>query len=135
MNDSIRQALLAGLNLAGASAEKVAELAKDIAKDVQMTGEEFDEFQADLEKKAKEMQDDLKKQVDEQLDHAFVQIGILKAGAKRASEDAKSTFEQMVEDQFEELIDSLGLARRSEVEALEKRIELLEAKFSDPHNN
>jgi ubiquinone biosynthesis protein UbiJ len=66
---------------------------------------------------------------DEQVDHAMIQMGLVKNEIRKAAESAGDTFNRAVEDQVRAALENIGVASSEEVESLKQRVAILEAKL------
>jgi hypothetical protein len=77
-------------------------------------------------RRAEQAKQELRAEIDQRIDHAFIQLGILKAGVRKAGESARGELQTLMDQRIEAALQRLGIARADEVEALTRRIELLE---------
>ncbi len=132
MFDLIKQSLYMGMGFASLTRDKVLELGKEISARAQLTQEQSQQFQEELVNKAGEARRDLESEIDRRIDHAFIQLGILKSGVAKVSEQARNELEALIDKRLDKLLQSLRVARSEEVEALISRVELLETKLHEP---
>jgi polyhydroxyalkanoate synthesis regulator phasin len=126
MFDVLKQSVLASVGLALMTADKVAEFAADLAERSNWTKQQAHEFQEELGKRAEQARQDLQAEIDRRIDHAFIQLGIAKAGIKKDVEEASAKGQSAIEQSLEKALERLGIARLEDVQALTKRIEALE---------
>jgi polyhydroxyalkanoate synthesis regulator phasin len=126
MFDVLKQSVLASVGLALMTADKVAEFAADLAERSNWTKQQAHEFQEELGKRAEQARQDLQAEIDRRIDHAFIQLGIAKAGIKKDVEEASVKGQSAIEQSLEKALERLGIARLEDVQALTKRIEALE---------
>ena len=63
-------------------------------------------------------------------DHAFIQLGILKASVKREGEAARAEFRAAIDAGVDEAIQRMGVARSDDLNALAIRLNALERKLA-----
>ncbi len=73
---------------------------------------------------------ELEAEIDRRIDHAFIQLGILKAGVKKEGEAAKDELRVAIDKRVDEAIQRLGMARADDLQALTIRFEALERKLA-----
>jgi polyhydroxyalkanoate synthesis regulator phasin len=71
-------------------------------------------------------QKDLQTEIDRRIDHAFIQLGILKAGARKSVEAARDDLQSFIDRRIDEAMKRLEVARSEDVQSLLSRVELLE---------
>ena len=90
MFDLLRQAIFASVGVASLTREKAGQLAAEVAP-----GRAFrtriEGVQADLASRAEQARQELQTEIDHRIDHAFIQLGILKASVKREGEAARQS--------------------------------------------
>jgi polyhydroxyalkanoate synthesis regulator phasin len=59
----------------------------------------------------------------------MIQMGLVKNEIRKATESAGNTVSRLIEDQVRRALEQIGAATTEEVEALKKRIAILEAKI------
>jgi poly(hydroxyalkanoate) granule-associated protein len=126
MLDLLKQSIFTSVGLACLAREKVEQLAAEVAHRAQLSEQEANDFQAQLVRRAEQAQQDLRAEIDQRIDHAFIQLGILKAGVRKAGESARGELQTPMDQRIDAALQRLGIARADEVEALTHRIELLE---------
>ncbi|MFM9966529.1 MAG: hypothetical protein ACKV2Q_35575 [Planctomycetaceae bacterium] len=124
MFDLIKQSLYLGMAFASLTREKLAELGKEISTRAQLSQEQTQQFQEELAHKAAEARRDLESDIDRRIDHAFIQLGIVKSGLVKVSEQARHELEALIEERLDKLLASLKVARCEDVEALRSRVEI-----------
>ena len=130
MFDLLKQSVYLGMGFASLTRDKLMELGKEISSRAELTQEQSKQFQDELVQKAGEARQDLEAAIDQRVDHAFTQLGIVKAGINKVSEQAKSGLEGMIDERLSKMLESLKIARTEDVEALLARVELLEKKLA-----
>ena len=73
-------------------------------------------------------QKDFEAEIDRRIDHAFIQLGLVKAGFKKSVEQGSDDFQTAIDQRIQSAIDQLGIARADDLQALVKRVERLEQK-------
>ena len=131
MFDVLKQSVFASVGLAMMTGDKVAELAADIAQRSNLTKQQALEFQEELAKRAETARQELQAEIDRRIDRAFIQLGIAKATVKKDVEQASEQGQVALDEGYDKSLAQLGLARAEEVEALTRRIELLEKRLGD----
>ncbi len=131
MFDLIKQSLYLGLGAASLTREKLMEFGKEITSRAQLTKEQAQQFEEDLIKKGEQARVDLQAEIDRRIDHAFIQLGIIKSNMTQAGEQATLDMGVAIEDRWNQALNRAGLARTSDVEALMARVELLEKKLAE----
>jgi polyhydroxyalkanoate synthesis regulator phasin len=126
MFDLLKQSIFTSLGLAGLAREKVEQLAAEVSRRAQLSEQDANEFQAELVRRSEQAKQELEAEIDQRIDHAFVQLGILKAGVTKAGESARGELQTLIDQRIDAARQRLGIARADEVEALTRRLELLE---------
>ena len=130
MFEILKQSVFTSIGLANMTKEKVAELVSEAARAAQLTEQQAKEFLEEVDRRRELAQRELTAQIDGQIDHALIQLGILKSGVGRTAEDVQSSLSSLVEQRVQEAVERLGLARSADVEALAGRMDLLEKKLA-----
>lgn len=131
MFDLIKQSLYLGMGFASLTRDKLTELGKEIASRAQLSQEQSTQFQEELVKKADQARQDLEAEIDRRIDHAFVQLGIIKSGVTKMSEQGRSELESFIDSRLDKMLSGLRVARTEDIDALKARIELLEKKLAE----
>lgn len=131
MSDLIKQTILAGIGIAGATKTRIDDLVSEVAQRAEVSESELDAFQKDLEARAAEMRDDLVERIDHLIDRAFIQMGLLKAEAKRDAETLQQGLQELIDSRVDAALERIGVARGDSVEALQIRLEVLEKKLAN----
>ncbi|WP_406699703.1 hypothetical protein V5E97_12670 [Singulisphaera sp. Ch08] len=132
MFDLLKQSIFATIGVAALTREKVTELAAEVAARSKLTEQQAAEFEADLSSRADKARQELEAEIDRRIDHAFIQLGIIKAGLKRNIEAVDSSSRATIDDAIERVIDRLGVARADDLKALSIRLDALEARVNKP---
>jgi polyhydroxyalkanoate synthesis regulator phasin len=126
MFDVVKQAAFAGIGLASLTREKAEQLAAEVARRAKLSEHETKEFQAELACRAEQARKELEAEIDRRIDHALIQLGLLKAGVKKeaaaADRELRAAFDKLVE----QAIERLGVARADDLEAVSIRLQALE---------
>jgi len=130
MFDVLKQAVFIGLGLASLSKEKAEQLADEIARRAKLSEQESKEFQAELGSRTEQARQELDAEIDRRIDHAFIQLGIVKAGVKKEYEAARAELRTAIDAQVEQVLKRLGVARADDVQALAIRFDALEKKLA-----
>lgn len=131
MFDLIKQSLYLGMGFASLTRDKLTELGKEIASRAQLSQEQSKQFQEELIKKADQARQDLESEMDRRIDHAFIQLGIIKSGVTKMSEQARHELESLIDDRLDKILSRLCVARTEDIDALKARVELLEKKLAE----
>ena len=131
MFDLLKQSVYLGMGFASLTRDKLMEMGKEISSRAELNQEQSKQFQDELVQKAGEARQDLEAAIDQRVDHAFTQLGIVKAGINKVSEQAKSGFEGLIDERLSKMLESLKIARTEDVESLLARVELLEKKLAE----
>ena len=115
--------------------EKLVELGKEISARAQLSQEQSQQFQDELIKKGIDARHDLESEIDRRVDHAFIQLGIVKSGIVKVSEQARHDLETLIDERLDKLLGSMRVARCEDLEALTSRVELLEKKLNEPQTS
>ncbi len=134
MFDLIKQSLYLGMGFASLTREKLTELGKEISTRAQLSQEQTQQFQEELVNKSAEARHNLESEIDRRIDHAFIQLGIVKSGIVKVSEQARHEGEALIDERLDKLLTSLRVARCEDVEALRSRVELLEKTLNEPRS-
>jgi polyhydroxyalkanoate synthesis regulator phasin len=130
MFDLLKQTIFASVGLASLTRDKAEQLATEIARRAKLSEQESKEFQADLASRADQARQELQAEIDRRIDHAFIQLGILKAGMKREGEAARAEFRAAMDAGVDEVLQRMGVARSDDLEALTSRLDALERKLA-----
>jgi len=130
MIDIVKKSVYMGIGLASLTKDRLQKVAADVSKEAQLSEEEGRRLHEELQLKSEEAKIQMEQKIDQRIDQAFVQVGLLKAGVKRAAEHTTDTLQQMVDRRVDAALDRLGIARKEDVESLLQRLELLETKLA-----
>lgn len=129
MIDLLKKTILSTVGLASLTQQKAQELAAEIARLGNLSQEDMLKLQNELIERGEAAQKALSAEIDRRVDSAFIQAGLLKAGMKHEGEAAASTLRSTAEAGMDEILSRLGVARQEDIEALSKRLDLLEKKL------
>ncbi len=131
MFDLIKQSLYLGMGVACLTREKLVEIGKSVSARAQLSKEQSEQFQEELIQKGTDARRDLESEIDRRVNHAFVQLGIVKSGIVKVSETARHELESLIDERIDKLLTSMKVARCEDIEALKSRVELLEKKLNE----
>lgn len=129
MIDLFKKTILSSIGLASLTQQKAQELAAEIARLGNLSQEDMQKLQTELIERGEAAQKALSAEIDRRVDSAFIQAGLLKASVKHEGEAAVSALQSTAEAGIEEILSRLKVARLEDIEALTKRVELLEKKL------
>jgi polyhydroxyalkanoate synthesis regulator phasin len=131
MIDLLKQTILSTIGLATLTKEKAQELAVEMARLGKLSEQEMINLQNDLAARGDEAQRALIAEIDRRIDHAFIQLGIVKAGIKQAGEEVNSGLRSTADTGVAEILTRLKVARLEDIEALAGRLDILEKKLAN----
>ncbi len=131
MIDLLKQTILSTIGLATLTKEKAQELAVEMARLGKLSEQEMINLQNDLAARGDEAQRALIAEIDGRIDHAFIQLGIVKAGIKQAGEEVNSGLRSTADTGVAEILTRLKVARLEDIEALAGRLDILEKKLAN----
>jgi polyhydroxyalkanoate synthesis regulator phasin len=126
MFDILKQSVFASLGLASLARDKAEELVGEISRRAKLSEKEANEFRDELMRRRDAAQKDFEAEIDRRIDHAFIQLGLVKAGVKKSIEQGRDELQALIDQRIQNTIDQLGLARAEDMQALVKRVERLE---------
>ncbi len=130
MIDLIKQTILSTIGLASLTKDNIQELAGEVARLGNLSEQERQKLQDDLVTRGEEAQRALNAEIDRRIDHAFIQMGIVKAAVKQKGEETVSEMQATADASMDEILSRLRVARMEDVKALSNRLDLLEKKLS-----
>ena len=130
MFDLLKQSVYLGMGFASLTRDKLVELGQEISSRAELSADQAKQFEDELVKKAGEARVDLEAAIDQRVDQAFTQLGIVKAGINKVSDQAKQGIESLIDERLSKTLGALKIARTEDVEALVARVELLEKKLA-----
>jgi polyhydroxyalkanoate synthesis regulator phasin len=131
MFDVLKEAVFTSVGLVSLTREKVAQLAAEVGHRAKLSESDLTAFQSELASRTDQARQEFQAEIDRRIDHAFIQMGIIKAGAKREGEAVRQELTTAIDKRVEEAIQRLGVARADDLQALTIRVESLERKSSD----
>lgn len=126
MFDILKQSVFASLGLASLARDKAEELVAEISRRGKLSEKEANEFRDELMRRRDAAQKDFEAEIDRRIDHAFIQLGLMKAGLKKSVEEGRNELQAVIDQRVQAAIDQLGLAGTDDLQALTKRVERLE---------
>ena len=126
MFDILKQAVYTGIGLASLTKDKAEQLAQEVARRAKLTEQESNEFQSDIVARAEQARQDLLEEIDQRINHVFIQIGILKAGVKKETETVGNDVRSLIDARIDEALKRFGVARLEDVQALGIRLDAVE---------
>lgn len=129
MFEAIKQSIFTSIGIANLTQERIGEIVSELAKHVPLTEQQAKEFSEEVARRSEAAKKDLGTQIDQQIDHALIQMGLMKNELRKVSESTGDAFSKMIDERVSDALERLGVARSEEIEALTRRIELLEKKL------
>jgi polyhydroxyalkanoate synthesis regulator phasin len=129
--DLLKQAIFTSIGLATLAKDKAQQLAAEVSTRAKLSEQDARDFAEELNKRIDQARQELNSEVDKRIDSAMIQFGLVKAGVKKASDDAANEAESFVDARLSEAFDRLRVARQEDIDSLQQRIERLERKLSD----
>ena len=129
MFDVIKQAVFASVGLASLTREKAEQLIAEVARRANLSEQETKEFQSELANRAEQARQELEAEIDRRIDHAFIQLGILKGRVKKEGEAVSDELNMAFDKRVDNMLQRLGVARADDLQALTVRFEALERKL------
>ncbi len=129
MLDLIKQGLFSSIGLASLTQEKITEIVTEVGKHIPLTEQQAREFAEEMSQRSDQAKKTFGEKFDSQLDHAMIQMGLVKNEIRKATESAGGTVNRLLEDQVRRALDQIGVASMDEIEALKKRVAILESKL------
>jgi polyhydroxyalkanoate synthesis regulator phasin len=130
MFDLLKQSVFTSIGLASLTKDKVSEVVAELQRQTDLTEQQAKEFQDEVDRRSDEARKNLTELVDHQIDSAMIQMGLLKAEARKAGESVNDAFRRFVDQRVDEALQRIGLARTDDIESLSRRLELLEKKIN-----
>ncbi len=128
MLDSLKQAVYTSLGLASMTSDKISEAIRELTKQAGLTEKEIQEFTAEIGRRSAEAKTQIEQQIDQQIDHAFIQLGLIKSGIRQTAGAASSSLQQLIDERIDAALERLGIARTEDIQSLLQRVERLEKK-------
>jgi polyhydroxyalkanoate synthesis regulator phasin len=130
MLEAIKQSIFTGIGAASLTQEKITEVVQELAKHLPLTDQQAKEFREEITRRSETARKELGQQIDSQIDHAFIQVGLAKNELRRAAESTSGAITQLIDERIQAAFERMGVAGTEDVEALKHRIELLEKHLS-----
>ncbi len=108
------------------TSDKISKAIRELAKKAGLTEKEIQRFTSEVGRRSGEAKKQTEEQIDQQIDHAFIQLGPSKSGIRHTADTASSSLQQMIDERIDVALDRLGIARSEESQSLTQRIERLE---------
>lgn len=126
MFDVLKQSVYASIGLANVTREKIADLVAEVTKESELTEQQIAEFQEEVSRRSKEARAELTALIDQQIDHAMIQMGLIKGEGRKVAEEAGNALQIFVDQRVDEALRRIGVARAKDVDELIHRIIALE---------
>ena len=130
MFEVLKQSVFTSIGLAGLTREKISDLVGEAAQQVELTEQQASEFKEEVGRRSEEARTELTALIDLQIDHALIQMGLIKAEGRKAAESAGDTFREFIDQRIDEALNRIGAARSEDVTSLTHRLDLLEKKIT-----
>lgn len=130
MLELIKQGIFSSIGVASLTQDKVAEIVTELGKHIPLTEQQAKDFADEVNRRSDQARQELGQQFGQQVDHAIIQMGLVKNEIRKATETASDSIQRIIEDRVRSALDSIGAGSTDEIEALKKRVELLEAKVA-----
>ena len=131
MLELIKQGIFSSIGLASVTQDKVAEIVSEIGKQIPLSEQQAREFTDEINRRSEQARKDFGQQFDSQVDHAIIQMGLVKNEIRKATETASDAVNRVIEDRVRSALERVGAATADEVEALKKRVAILESKVAN----
>ncbi|MFO0012228.1 MAG: phasin family protein [Planctomycetota bacterium] len=131
MLELIKQGIFSSIGLASLTQDKVAEIVSEIGKQIPLSEQQAREFTDEINRRSEQARKDFGQQFDSQVDHAIIQMGLVKNEIRKATETASDAVNRVIEDRVRSALERVGAATADEVEALKKRVAILESKVAN----
>jgi len=128
MFDVLKQSVYASIGLASLTGDKITELVNEVTQKGELTDQEIKEFADELGQRSAKAREELKTLIDKQVDHAMIQMGLIKAEGRKVAQETEDAFQTYMDQRIDETLQRMGVARSEEVVSLERRLDLLEKK-------
>jgi polyhydroxyalkanoate synthesis regulator phasin len=130
MIEFLKQTVLSTMGLASLTKDKLEELATEMARLGNLSEQERIKLQNDLAARGEESRTRLNAEIDRRIDHALIQMGIVKGSLRRIGEEAISDVQSTADATMDEMLSRLKVARLEDIEAISRRLDLLEKKLT-----
>jgi len=128
MFEVLKQSVFTGIGLASLTKEKISDFVTEVKQQANLSEQQAEEFQEEVARRTDEARQELSALIDQQIDHAMIQMGLIKGEARKATDTAEDAFRNFVDQRVDEALQRIGVARTEDVESLTRRTELLEQK-------
>jgi len=125
----IKQGIFSSVGLASLTQERITEIVSEVGKHIPLSEQQARDFSDEMNRRSEQARKDFGQQVDQQVDHAMIQMGLVKNEIRKVTESAGNAVTRLIEDQVRSALEQIGAATTEEVEALKKRISILESKI------
>lgn len=126
MFNVLKQSVYASIGLANVTKEKVADLVAEVTKEGELTEQQVEEFKEEVSRRSEEARKELAALIDRQIDHAMIQMGIIKGEGRKIAEEAGNALQTFVDQRIDEALRQIGVTRSEDVDELARRIAALE---------
>jgi polyhydroxyalkanoate synthesis regulator phasin len=126
MFNVLKRSVYASIGFANVTKEKVADLVAEVTKEGELTEQQVEEFKEEVSRRSEEARTELAALIDRQIDHAMIQMGILKGEGRKAAESAGNVLQTFVDNRIDDALRRIGLAKAEDVDELVHRIAVLE---------
>ena len=131
MFDVLKRSVYASIGLANVPKEKVADLVAEVTKEGELTEQQVEEFKEEVSRRSEAARAELTALIDQQVNHAMIQIGLIKGESRKVAEEAGNTLQVFVDQRVDMALQRIGVARAMDVEELTGRIAILEKKVAE----
>jgi len=132
MLELLKQGIFSSIGLASLTQDKVTEIVSEISKHVPLTEQQAKEFAEEMNRRSEHARKEFGQQFDSQIDHAVIQMGLVKNEIRKATESAHDALTRLIDERIRAAIEIVGAAPADELDALKKRVEILEHKHASP---
>jgi polyhydroxyalkanoate synthesis regulator phasin len=126
MFEALKQSIFTSIGVASLTQEKIAALVSELGKHMPISEKEVKDFSEEVSRRSETAKKELNQQIDSQIDHAFIQMGLVRNEIRKATESASDGLTRLIDERIDAALERLGVARVEDVVALQHRIELLE---------
>jgi polyhydroxyalkanoate synthesis regulator phasin len=131
MFDVLKRSVYASIGLANVTKEKVADLVAEVTKEGELTEQQVEEFKEEVSRRSEAARAELTVLIDQQIDHAMIQMGIIKGEGRKITEGAGSALQTFVDHRVDEAFQRIGVAKAGDVDDLVRRITVLEKSVAE----
>ncbi len=130
MFDVLKQSVFTSIALAGMTREKVSDVVAEVAKQAKLSEQQAREFQEEVSRRSDQARKELTEQIDHQIDHALIQLGLVKSEARKTAETVNDSLKALIDSRIDEALKRLSVARSEDLAALDGRLKLMEDKLN-----